>query len=316
MLEVRAATSDEDLAHIARIVGAVTPDNTTSVSEMRWQEEHYPGGRRFIAWLDGEAVAGGGVGRVYVYPPEFPGLWGNITVLPEHRRKGVGSAMYVAISEVARAAGKTLLVGRTTSDRPEAIAWMEHRGFEEHERMKVVRLALVGVPLPALEVPEGVELTSLETRPDLVEGVYQVAQEALPDIPGDGPVAPDTIEEFVMRDVDRAAVPQGGFAVAIEKDSGRVVGYANLLSPPGTSKIAWHGMTAVAREWRGRGLARALKVSTIHWAAANGLEGLDTANDIENAPMRAVNRRLGYEPQPDEIYYRGPLAPARESSRA
>jgi GNAT superfamily N-acetyltransferase len=315
MIEVRPATSDEDLAHIAGIVCAVTPDNPTSVSEMRWQEEHYPGGRRFIAWLDGVAVAGGGVGRVYVYPPEFPGLWGNITVLPEHRRQGVGTAMYAAISDVAREQGKTMLVGRTTSDRPDAIAWMERRGFEEHERMKVVRLALVGRTLPDLEVPDGVEITSLEARPDLVGGVYAVAKEALPDIPGDGPVAPDTLEEFVMRDVHRAVVPHGGFAVALEKGTGRVVGYGNLLSPPGTSKIAWHGMTAVARDWRGRGLARALKVSTIHWAAANGLEGLDTANDIDNAPMRAVNRRLGYEPQPDEIYFRGPLAPLREGSR-
>ncbi len=260
MLEVRPATTDDDLAHIARIVCAVTPDNPTSVGEMRWQEEHYPGGRRFIAWLDDEAVAGGGVGRVYVYPPEFPGLWGNVTVLPEHRRQGVGSAMYAAISDVARGAGKTLLIGRTTSDRPEAIAWMEHRGFQEHERMKVVRLPLVGTTLPALDVPDGVEITTLEARPELVAGVYDVAREALPDIPGDGPVAPDTLEEFVMRDVDRAAVPQGGFAVAIEKETGRVVGYGNLLSPPGTSKVAWHGMTAVARDWRGRGLARALKV--------------------------------------------------------
>jgi GNAT superfamily N-acetyltransferase len=313
MLEIRPATSDEDLSHIARIVTTVDPDNPMSVSEMRWQEQHYPGGRRFLASRDGVAVGGGGVGRVYVYPPEFPGLWGNITVLPEHRRRGVGTAIYAAISEVAREAGKTLLIARTTSDRPESLEFLEHRGFIEHERMRVVRLPLEGAELPDLDPPPGIEITSLEARPDVVPGVYAVAIEALPDIPGDAPVAPDTLDEFRVRDVDRESIPSGGFAVALETATDRVVGYANLMLPPGTSRVAWHGMTAVARAWRGRGVARALKAATIAWAAGHGLEALDTANDVENAPMRAVNRRLGYQPRPDEIYFRGPLAPSRGS---
>lgn len=112
-----------------------------------------------------------------------------------------------------------------------------------------------------------------------------------------------------MRDVDRDTIPPGGFALAVEAGTDRVVGYANLLIGPRMSKVAWHGMTAVARDWRGRGVARALKAATISWAAANEVEALDTANDIDNAPMRAVNGRLGYRPQPDEIYFRGPLAP-------
>ena len=79
---------------------------------------------------------------------------------------------------------------------------------------------------------------------------------------------------------------------------------------PGRATVAWHGMTAVARAWRGRGLARALKAATIAWALDNGLEALEGSNDIDNAAMRAVNRRLGYEPEPDEIQFRGPLAPS------
>ncbi len=76
---------------------------------------------------------------------------------------------------------------------------------------------------------------------------------------------------------------------------------------PGSRTVAWHDMTAVRRAWRGRGLAHALKAATIVWAIGAGLEALDTGNDIDNAPMRAVNRRLGYEPLPDEVFMRGPL---------
>ena len=309
MLEVRPATTDEDLAHVARIVTTVSPDNPTSVEEMHWSDEKYPGGRRFVAWLDGVAVGAGGAGRVYVYPADFEGLWGNISVLPEHRRQGVGSALLSAISGVARGYGKTLLVGRTTSDRQYSIDFLEHRGFREHERMKVVRLELGGLEIPAVAAPAGATISSLEEHPELVPGVYEVALEALPDIPGEGPIAPLSLKEFRVRDVDRPTIPPGGFAIGIDDSTGRVVGYANLMLVPGAPTMAWHGMTAVARAWRGRGLATALKRATIAWAAANGLEALEGANDVENAPMRAVNKRLGYQPQPDEIQFRGPLAP-------
>ena len=315
LLEVRLATSDADLAEIARIVNRVRPDEPVTVEEMRWADDKYPGSKRFLAWLDGEAIGVGGGGRVYVFPPEHPAWWGSLTVLPEHRRRGVGSALLAAVSEAAGAAGKTELMGRTTADRADAIEFLQHRGFHEHERMKVVRLALDGHPPMSIDAPAGVIITSLAARPDLVDGVYEVAKEALPDIPGEGPTAPDTIEEFRMREIDRPQVPEGGFAVALDEASGQVIGYASLMLLSGGSKVAWHGMTAVGRAWRGRGVAGALKRATIEWARTNGLEALEGANDIENAPMRAVNRRLGYQPRPDEVGFRGPLWPPRTAAR-
>ena len=309
MIEVRPATTDEDLATLARIVTTVSPDNPTSVEEMRWSDEKYPGGKRFVAWLDGVAAGAGGAGRIYMFPPEFDGLWGNISVLPAHRRRGVGSALLAALSDVARDAGKTMLMGRTTSDQQEAIDFLEHRGFREHERMKVVRLELAGASPPVVAAPAGLLITSLEEHPELVPSVYEVAKEALPDIPGEGPMAPETLDEFRTRDVDRPTIPPGGFVLGIDAATGAVVGYANLMLVPGNPKVAWHGMTGVARAWRGRGVATTLKRATIAWAIDNGLEALEGANDVVNAPMRAVNQRLGYQPQPDEVGFRGPLVP-------
>ena len=95
--------------------------------------------------------------------------------------------------------------------------------------------------------------------------------------------------------------------IALETASGRVIGYASLLMLPGQTRVAWHDMTAVVRAWRGRGLAGALKRATIGWAIANGLDTLETGNDVDNAAMRAVNARLGYQPAPDDVILRGPL---------
>lgn len=41
-------------------------------------------------------------------------------------------------------------------------------------------------------------------------------------------------------------------------------------------------------------LMRAL--AQVRWAAVNGVTRIFTGNDETNAPMRAVNRRLGYRP--------------------
>ena len=54
--------------------------------------------------------------------------------------------------------------------------------------------------------------------------------------------------------------------------------------------------------WRGRGIALALKLLAIRAARRYGARYLRTNNDSENAPMLAVNRKLGYQPAPG--YYR------------
>ena len=311
MLEIREAITDEDLGHMVAIISRVSPDNPMSVEEARWQDAKYPGGKRFVAWLDGEPVGCGGAGRVYMYAEDFPALWGNLSVLPEHRGRGVGSALLDAISGVARANGKPELYGRTTSDRPESIEFLERRGFREVERMKVVRLDLARrEPMP-VDPPPGITITSLEARPELADALFEVAVEALPDIPGDGRMDPGTFEEFRARDIDRNLLPKGGYAVAVDDATGAAVGYSNLMLVANNPGLAWHAMTAVRRAWRGRGIAGALKRATIEWAAANGLNAIETANDVDNAPMRAVNRKLGYQPMPDEVYFQGPARPER-----
>lgn len=55
-------------------------------------------------------------------------------------------------------------------------------------------------------------------------------------------------------------------------------------------------MTGVRRDRRGRGLAYAVKLDSLRQARELGLDTMLTANDLENAPMLAVNRKLGFEP--------------------
>ncbi|HYH94055.1 MAG TPA: GNAT family N-acetyltransferase [Candidatus Saccharimonadales bacterium] len=307
-VRIREISSDDDIRSMVALIDVVTPDDPTSLEEVRWSDATYPGGARFAADLDGRMAGIATVGRIFVFPPEHPESWGAVAVLPDARRQGVGSALLAAISRHARDAGKTGLQFRTSEARPEGIAFLAHRGYTELERARMVSLGLAGLPVPAVQLPAGLGLTDLGQRPDLVAGVHAVALEAFDDIPGgDTPMAVGDLAEFRGRDVDRPGIPPGAFMVAVEEATDEVVGYASLMLVPGSTTVAWHDMTAVRRAWRGRGIATALKRATIAWAIANGLTALETGNDEENAGMRAVNERLGYRPLPDEVTMRGPL---------
>jgi mycothiol synthase len=307
-LAIRRATTDRDLAALVAIANATTPEEPTTLEELRWADTTYPGGSRFLAALDGRDVGAATVGRIFVQAPDYPDLWATLGVLPEARRQGVGAALLDALAREAAERGKTGLHLRCRADRPAAIAFLEHRGFRELERQKAVRLDLTGRVAPVVTVPEGIELTSLAERPQLVTGVHDVAMETFADIPGgDEPMAVGDLAEFRGRDVDRPGIPPEAFMVAVETGTDRVVGYASLHRLPGRPDVAWHDMTAVRRTWRGRGLATTLKLATVAWAIEHGLSALETGNDEANAAMRAVNARLGYEPLPDAVILRGAL---------
>jgi mycothiol synthase len=305
----RAGTELADLEAIARIVNETSPEEPTSVDELRWADATYPGGVRFLAELMEQAVGVATVGRIYAHPPEFPAYWATVDVLPHARRQGIGGALLVAVSDVARAAGKPELHIPAFESRPDGVRFLLRRNFTEYERAKAVELPLAGLTPPEARPPAGVRFHTLAERPEFIAGVHAVAAEAFLDIPGgQTPMTAGNLLEFRARDVDRPSIPKEGFYVAVEEASGQVVGYASLVMVPGAAnRKAWHDMTAVHRGWRGRGLATALKRATIGWAIRNGLDTLITGNDVDNAPMRAVNASLGYRPTPDLLTMRGPL---------
>jgi mycothiol synthase len=311
-IEIRRATTADD-ATFAAIVNEVTPEYPTSVEELAWQDATYPGGIRVIAALDGAVAGCGSVGRIYMYQPDFDAYWADIAVRPDARRRGVGSALYATLSDAARDAGKAHLHIAASEARPDAIAFLAHRGFVEYDRWKVLELDLRTLgEVAAAGPPPGVEITSLEARPDLIDGVHRVALASFRDIPTGGePIDPGSLDEFRARDVDRAGIPHGGFVIALDASTGDAIGYASLIFLPGSTTRAHHDMTAVLPAWRGRGVGRALKRATIAWAKSAGLESLETGNEERNAPMRALNETLGYRERPNEITFRGPLAGAR-----
>lgn len=87
--------------------------------------------------------------------------------------------------------------------------------------------------------------------------------------------------------------PEGVF-VAVAPDGGWV-GLSELHLPIATRPGTLHnGLTGVLPEWRGHGVALALKLAAARAALERGFTHSRTGNHSVNRPMLAVNGRLGF----------------------
>ena len=293
MIEIREITADE-LEHWIGIAGSVRADRKGGVAEyVDWKRQ-----AEDMVWLvassDGEDA---GAAFAYVGWHSKPGTGhGEVFVLPELRGAGVGSALYEQVALWVQERGCVVLETAVAEDDAESLAWVDRRGFREVGRNSKMVLDLTAIEAPEIDPPEGVEIVTWAERPELAPGLYAVACEAYPDVPGEETILMDPYEEWLSNDMqgdsDR---PDATFIALVD---GEVAGYAKLALSKSDAKVAYHDMTGVRRAFRGRGIAGALKRTEIAWAKQRGYETLQTNNEVRNEPIRRLNERHGYTVRP------------------
>ena len=89
---------DAGLREFVDIVNAVTPESPTSIAEIRWSDDLYPGGTRFLGSLDGR-TGGRRVGRadLHVRGDRSRASGSASTSLPDARRRGLGTALWARL---------------------------------------------------------------------------------------------------------------------------------------------------------------------------------------------------------------------------
>lgn len=261
-----------------------------------------PSRRDFVAEIDG-AIVGVAHSMPNIWEPTSGYAFSGLAVLAEHRRRGVGTTLLRAISAHAELLGSSGLAMVAAEDEPDALSFLEKRGFEVVGRMQHVTLDLADAPDDQPSVP-GVEIRPASEATE--QQLYAVALEAEADVPapsGVGSIDVPTFEDWQRRSAGSPLAGRAHSFVAIV--DGEIVGYA--LMGGGSAGVGFHEMTAVKPAWRGRGIALALKQAQIAGAKAAGLRQLAAANSEHNPAMRRVNERLGYRPQPAALHFRGPL---------
>ena len=228
---------------------------------------------------------------------------GEVRVIPDARRLGIGSDLLSELSAWAIGLDYGELMGPVKEVDDVSLAWAKRRGFEEVGRNSVLVLDLRATDSPRVAPPDGVEIVSWATDPELARGMYDVALEAYPDVPGEDDAEMAPYDEWLSMDMQGAGDRPEATFVAIH--AGQVVAYAKLSLSRARPTVAIHDITGVKRAWRGRGVAGALKAAEIAWAKENGYERLETQNEERNEPIRRLNERYGYVVQPGSVTVRG-----------
>jgi mycothiol synthase len=281
---IRRAETDSDLAVWCEVWNAITPREPITVEQLKRRLARQPE-RLYLVAED--------VGSGLVTPSDSPGrLYLGVRVLPEERRRGLGSALYERLLEHARGLDPEWLSTQVSEADADSIAWAEHRGFVEYGRQVELVLTLGDderwpAPLDGIHV---VELTE-----DRHGAAYELTREAWADLPTEVAVEAPSYDVWLEEEV-----PGPVAFLALESDV--VVGFAALMDR-GPGRLE-HGLTATRRSHRRRGIATALKRAEIAWAAANGYRELITFTQEQNQGMQAINVALGYEPQPAWISMR------------
>jgi mycothiol synthase len=280
-IEVRVAETDADLEGWIHVRRTLFPNESAGTVQQQ-RERDTPDRLLLLAELEGE-LAGSGIAdrssnveRAFIVP----------RVLPPMRRRGVGTALLRALVRHALrmdVPGVSSLVDGTDAA---AMAFAQRFGFEEIERQVEQVRSLNGTEQAVSALPDGVEVVTVEDRPELLERSYELALQGYEDMALPWTVVVP-IEEWLR---DEATFP-GGSLVALA--NGDIVGFSGLMRHD-SEGVAEDGLTVVRRDWRRRGLAKALKGREIEWAAANGLREIVTWTQRGNDGMRAVNEQLGY----------------------
>jgi GNAT superfamily N-acetyltransferase len=286
---------DEDVGGVVRLLREAHPHQLQSEVAFRHRLASSPPGakeRRFVAVDGGEIVAAAG-GQLHVYAERADTAFVGTTVRADHRGSGLGGDLFERVLTHVREAGAVRALAE--SGQEDGRAFLERRGFTKTTTRRYSRVDPRDVDLSgfaelrARKEGEGFAVVPFTAcRP---EDVYAVDEETTVDIPLDVPITDMPLDDWLAQYWRHPLLThEGSFAVLHE---GRPV-TITLVRADGDR--AMNDMTGTLRPFRGRGLARLVKLCQLEWAARTGIVSVVTENDERNAPMLAVNTQLGYRP--------------------
>lgn len=293
-----------DYERFATLISQAEGRSITADTLCSWDAGKIEGdiSRRYAASADDQIVGYGVIDKdAITQNPTFT-LW--LTIDAAHRRKGYGGQFYVYLAERARELGAEAFVSDCRDDDPEALAFAERRGFRVRRHAFDSQLDLSTFdPAPLLSIVEEVKERGIRFTSLAAEGNTEAAQRKLfelntmtaSDNPSSDGEARNTFENFKAKILGALWFRSDGQILAVDGEHFVGLGAVGFESDGIT---AFNAFTGVDRAYRGHKIAQALKILAAQYARSKGARVIVTDNDSENAPMLAVNDRLGYVRQP------------------
>lgn len=309
-----ATTSDADMTARFAVQRACDPTFTLDKQKFAddtWNPQYQR--QRFLVEVDNVPVATGTYFEwIWWYEPGRFAL--NIHVHPDYRRQGHGAALYDAMrADLAKAApAGRIFMCHCREDAPESVRFITQRGFHSTGRDQLSKLDLTTfdaaryAPLTKRLADEGIEImpyTELVARdPDFLTKSYALHTLIIVDVPAGGERTLQPFDAYVRSTFEYPGFMPELYFVAVDVAQGLYVGQSDLVNENEEREHLGTGYTGVHPAYRRRGLATALKARCIAAAQAQGAKTIATGNWHTN-PMLQLNLRLGFQPQPAELWF-------------
>lgn len=257
--------------------------------------------RAWAAW-DGDRLLGVAT-AVYLEGELHDWVVPAVDVDPEHRRRGIGTALLRAVVDDVRAEGRGTLVQEQVPIGSASEAWAHAAGFTEVLRncWQMLHVPETDPALWDVPVPPGFRIEQWAgAAPEALVAAFAAARNAIGDAPTgeSGYEAPVWTVERVRAEEARSedAGESVRYAVAVHEGTGAVAALTGMLLMPPRVDLVWQRDTAVAREFRGLGLGRVVKAAMMRALIAEhpGLGRVITNTAAHNAAMIRVNEQIGY----------------------
>jgi GNAT superfamily N-acetyltransferase len=285
--------SVDDAPRMAALLGSIYDGRLITVAGVRHRQASIRPEERVGTWLaerDGELL-GLAFGGLDAFASASTAAFAGVAVHPDHRREGIGSALWDAVTAHLDEIGARRVVAHSRADA-DTKAFAARRGFTLEATETASAVDPRTIPAPAA-APEGIEIAPMSRFVDDPELVFVADRECMLDEPGPSDFSGVTYETWrrMIWDIPDADRELSVAALA----RGSVVGTTLVYADRAQGRAANAG-TGVISAFRGQGLGLLMKQHSLTRAAAAGITRVITQNDATNAPMLAINARLGYEP--------------------
>ncbi|WFE56985.1 GNAT family N-acetyltransferase [Micromonospora sp. WMMD712] len=294
--------ADADADAVSGVLRAGLPHLLATPELLCWQVARAQTPERFgalVAEVDGVPV---GVARTgLLHESAEPGRgFVNLTVRPDRRGRGAGSALLAAAEQRLVGLGATTAYAMV-DDTPADLAFAERHGYRRGRRSLLLRCDLSVPPPPPAPGP-GVRLLAAADLPD-PRALYAADLDVSRDEPGEVGMDEIAYADWLAAYWHRPDLDRELTTVAVA--DGEVVAFTVGLTDSRHDHRC--GMTGTRRPHRRRGLARLVKQAALRRAAAAGFRHSVTVIDAGNAAMLGLNETLGYRPVAAQWRYRRDL---------